>query len=145
MFDTSARILKILAAVVWYLGGFILILKGGSLLIAAESLKPGLPWTWSGAIIGLISGGLKEKYFFRKICKKNLNRIAGLKQPKIWQFYRPRFFAFLFFMITAGAILSGSALGNYPFLIAVAALDLSIATALAGSSYVFWTYQSKGR
>ena len=145
MFDTSARILKILAATAWYIGSLILILKGGSLLIEAESLKPGQAWTWSAAIIGLFFGGLKAKILFSKVCKKNLNRIAGLEQPKIWQFYRLRFFAFLFFMVTIGAILSRSAHDNYPVLIAVAVLDLSIATALMGSSYIFWIYKPQIR
>ena len=141
MFDTSARILKILAASVWYIGAAILILKGGGLLIAAENLMPGQAWTWFAAIMGLFIGGLKARILFRKVCKKNLNRIAGLEQPKIWQFYRPRFFVFLFFMITIGAILSRSAHDNYLVLLAVAVLDLSIATALMGSSYIFWIYK----
>ena len=141
MFDTSERTLKILAASVWYIGSLILILKGGSLLIEAEGLKPGQAWTWSAAIIGLFLGGLKAKILFRKVCKKNLNRIAGLEQPKIWQFYRLRFFVFLFFMSTIGAFLSRLAHDNYPFLLSMAALDLSIATALMGSSYIFWIYK----
>ena len=141
MFDTSARILKILAASVWYIGAAILILKGGSLLIAAENLMPGQAWTWLAAIMGLLIGGLKARILFRKVCKKNLYRIADLEQPKIWQFYRPRFFLFLFFMITIGAFLSRLARDNYPFLLSMAALDLSIATALMGSSYIFWRYK----
>ncbi|CAB1077464.1 hypothetical protein D1AOALGA4SA_5251 [Olavius algarvensis Delta 1 endosymbiont] len=44
---------------------------------------------------------------------------------------------FLTLMILIGAALSHFAHGNYPFLIAIAALDLTIATALLGSSYVF--------
>ena len=99
MFDTSERILKILAAVVWYMGGVILVLKGGSLLMEAEKLLPGSIWTWTGAITGLFFGGLKARFFFRKVCIKNLDRIVGFKRPKMWQFYRPRFFLFLFFMV----------------------------------------------
>jgi len=41
-------------------------------------------------------------------------------------------------MIITGATLSNLAHGNYPLLIAIAALDLAIAVALLGSSYVFW-------
>jgi len=41
-------------------------------------------------------------------------------------------------MILIGAALSHFAHGNYPFLIAIAVLDLTIAIALLGSSYVYW-------
>jgi hypothetical protein len=41
-------------------------------------------------------------------------------------------------MIATGATLSRLDHSNYPFLIAVATLDLSLAVALLGSSYVFW-------
>jgi hypothetical protein len=41
-------------------------------------------------------------------------------------------------MILAGATLSRLAHNNYAFLIGVGILDISIAVALLGSSYVFW-------
>ena len=40
-------------------------------------------------------------------------------------------------MIAAGATLSRLAHGNYGFLIGVAILDLSIGTALLGSSFIY--------
>ena len=67
-----------------------------------------------------------------------LRQIEKLAEPKIWQFFRPVFFMFLFLMILAGAALSRLAHGNYFLLLCIAALDLTIATALLGSSYVFW-------
>ena len=134
----SARTLNILAALVWYIGGVILLLKAGSLLAEADMLRPGQPWPWLAVGIGLLIGGLKAKVLFSKSCQKNLSRIAALEQPKFWQFFRPGFFLGLALMITLGATLSRMAQGNYPFLIAVAALDLTIAVALLGSSYVFW-------
>ncbi len=135
---TTFRTLKILAALIWYIGGIILVLKGGSLLIKADMLKPEQNWTWLAIVIGLIIGGLKAKYLFSKSCKKNLTRIDLLSKPKVWQFFRPVFFIFLIIMIVTGTTLSRVAHNNYIFLISVAILDISIATALIGSSYVFW-------
>ena len=113
-------------------------LKGGSLLLEAEMLKPEQDWTWRAIVIGLFIGGLKGKYLFSKSCKKNLARIDLLDKPKVWQFFTPRFFLSLAIMIAAGATLSRMAHNNYIFLLSVAILDISIATALIGSSYVFW-------
>ena len=48
-------------------------------------------------------------------------------------------------MILGGAVLSRLAHGRYAFLIGVATLDLTIAVALVGSSYVFWQRQSPRR
>ena len=78
------------------------------------------------------------RFIFSKSCRKNLDRIAALEQPKVWQFFRPGFFLALAVMIAAGASLSRLAQGSYPFLIAVATLDLALAVALLGSSIVFW-------
>ncbi|MBT3603588.1 MAG: hypothetical protein HOE48_15580 [Candidatus Latescibacteria bacterium] len=138
LFFVSVRSLRGLAALVWYLGGFALLLKGLSLLVAAEMLQPQLVWPWVAVSVGLFLGTLKAKYLFRKSCQKNLDRIAALDRPRLWQFYRPQFFVALTVMISLGAMLSRLAHGDYPFLIVVATLDLSIAVALLGSSYVFW-------
>ena len=138
MFVVSARSLKILAALVWYIGGTIMLLKGRSLLVEAEALKPEQVWPWIAAVAGLILGGLQAKYLFSKSCKKNMDRIDALDRPRVWQFFRPGFFAALTVMIFVGATLSRLAHNNYPFLIGVAAVDLNIGVALLGSSYVFW-------
>jgi hypothetical protein len=138
MLVASARSLKILAALVWYAGGIVLLLKGRSLLVEAEALQPEHAWPWLGAVVGLVLGSLKAKFLFSKSCRKNLDRIAALEQPQLWQFYRPGFFVFLVLMITTGATLSRLAHDNYAFLISVATLDISIAIALLGSSYAFW-------
>ena len=139
MLNVSHGSLKILCALFWYIGGIVLLLKGGSLLVEAERLKPGQIWPWLTVLAGLLLGGLKAKLLFRKSCQKNLARISALKQPKIWQFFTPRFFVLLSLMIIAGTNLSRLAQGNHPFLIGVAILDFSIAMALIGSSYIFWT------
>jgi hypothetical protein len=138
MFAASACTLKILAAVVWYIGGIILMLKGGSLLSEAAALRPGGIGPWVAVACGLVIGGLKARFLFSRLCRKNLKRIAALEEPRLWQFYRPPFFLFLATMIALGAMLSRLAHGNYPFLIGVGILDLSIAAALLGSSIIFW-------
>ena len=143
MLTVSHHTLKILAALVWYIGGIVLLIKGSSLLMEAELLKPDQHWPWTAAIVAVLIGGVKAKFLFNKNCRKNLARIAALDQPKIWQFFRPVFFMVLFLMILAGATLSNLAHGNYPFLLGIATLDLAIAIALLGSSYVFWHNSKK--
>ena len=133
------RVLKILAALLWYIGGVMLVWKSGSLLLEAESINLQKLWPYLAIIAGFMIGGVKAKLLFSHACRKNLTRIDNLTSPKPWQFYRTGFFVFLALMIYGGGMLSRMAHGNYPFLLSVAILDLSIATALLGSSYVFWT------
>ncbi len=144
MLVASTSRLKIIAALVWYVGGIVLLLKGSSLLVEAEALKPEQNWPWLAAVAGLFLGGLKARLLFSASCRKNLDRIAALERPKLWQFFRPGFFVMLTVMILAGATLSRLAHNNYPFLIGVGTLDLSLATALLGSSYVFWKHKAFG-
>ena len=138
MFNVSQRTLKILAALVWYAGGGVLLLKSAGLLTAAEAADPGRGWPWGIGLAGLTIGGLKAWLLFGRSCRRNLARIEALTHPKAWQFFRPRFFFFLGLMIAAGMLLSRLAAGNYAFMLAVALLDLSIATALLASSRIFW-------
>ncbi len=142
MFIVSTRLLNMLAALVWYIGGFVLLFKGIALLAEASLLQPGQNGPWFAAIIGLTFGGVKAKFVFSKSCGENLVRIAALNQPKIWQFFRPGFFVSLAAMILVGATMSRLAHDNYPLLMGVAILDLSIGTALLGSSYMFWTQKA---
>jgi hypothetical protein len=135
---TSNRSLKALSALVWYGGGIVLLLKGGSLLTEAAALRPGLAWPWFAVGTALLFGGLKARFLFSKSCGRNLARIAALDQPRIWQFFEPGFFVALVVMIVAGAILSRLAHNHYSLLLGVAVLDLGIAIALLGSSHVFW-------
>lgn len=138
MFHASARTLKVLAALVWYSGGFVLLLKGGSLLSEAEALRAGQFWPWLAAGGGLLLGAVQARTLFRKSGRKNLRRIAALERPRLWQFFRPGFFGALAVMIAAGAALSRLARGNHAFLLFVAGLDLAVAVSLLGSSTVFW-------
>ena len=112
--------------------------KGISLLIEAEAMLPGQTWPWIAGFAGLSLGGLKAKYLFAKSIKNNLIRISRLSQPKIWQFFSTGFFAALSLMILASVFLSRMAHANYPSLLGVAILDIGIAIALLGSSYIYW-------
>ena len=138
LFVVSHRSLRILAALVWYGGSLALLLKGSSLLLEADALKPAQEWLWIAVITGLIIGGLKGESLFKRSCRHNLERINALARPQIWQFFRPRFFVFMTLMILFGGTLSKLAHNNYLFLICVAILDLSIAVALLWSSRLFW-------
>ena len=91
----STRTLNILAAIVWYVGGIVLLWKGSSLLVEANELRPELSWPWLAVGLGLVIGGLKAMFLFSKSCQKNLSRITSLDNPKFWQFFRPRFLFFL--------------------------------------------------
>lgn len=113
-------------------------LKGWRLLAEANTLQPDLVWPWLAITAGVLIGMTKAKLLFIRSCRKNLERIDALEHPGIWQCFRPRFFLFLLAMIMAGAILSNQAQNNYLFLLGVAVLDFSIASALYVSSYVFW-------
>ena len=116
-------------------------LKSGELLSEANTLKQDQIWPWFAVFSGLLIGIFKIKFIFSKSCKKNLIRIDALQQPKIWQSFRPGFILFLLIMIIVGKTLSEYAHGNYLFLIGMAIVDISLATALLGSSYVFWIYK----
>lgn len=143
MFNTSPRILKLLAAWVWFSGFIVLFIKSGKLLLEAETINPGQFWIWLALIGGLCIGVIKAKYLYGKLCIKNLHRIEVLAQPKIWHFYRMRFFIFLGLMVALGLFLSQLAHGNYPMLITMAIIEFSVATALLGSSHCFWKTPNK--
>ena len=138
MFDTSARTLRILSAVVWYGGGIALLVKSGMLLAEAFALGSNHVWPWGLVVAGVVLGALRGRYFFSRVCQKNLLRIGSLERPKIWQFFRKRFYFLLLLMILFGIGLSRWANHRYVFLLCVAALDLAVGVALIGSSYVFW-------
>ena len=138
MLTVSPRTLKILASLVWHVGGLVLLLKARSLLLEAGSINGAKIWPWLAVGTAVILGSLKARYLFSRSWRKNMARIEELQRPYLWQFFRPGFFAALTIMITTGAVLSRLAHGRYPFLIGVALLDLSIAVALLGSSYTFW-------
>lgn len=134
----SRNTLVILAACVWYAGGFFLALKAGRLISAAIDLNPGILWPAISIMTGVSLGLVKARYLFIRACVKNINRIFALESPKVWEFYRLPFFFFLMLMIILGSYLSTSAHGNYSYLLSVAILDISIGVALLASSTAFW-------
>ena len=138
MFNTNTRTLKLLASLVWYSGSAVLFIKSAVLLLDASRINPEQSWIWLAVLLGLMIGGIKARYLFKRLCSKNLKRIDALDQPKLWQFYRMRFFTFLLSMIVLGAFLSQWAQGNYSLLITMAIVEISVATALLGSSHCFW-------
>jgi len=136
--NVSHKTLKLLAALVWYLGPIILFNKGIELANEAHDLEPqgwGRLFSWTA---GIVVGLVKTRYIFLKSCRKNLVRIDALASPKLGQFYRIQFFIALILMVLLGATLSRISQGNHTLLIAVATLDISIGTALLVSSKVFW-------
>ena len=138
MFTTTHYTLKVLAALVWCSGAIVMFIKSTNMLLEAESISPGQNWIWLAVIGGLLFGGIKGIYLFNRLCRNNLKRIVTLQQPKLWQFFRMRFFTFLLIMVSAGSYFSRQAHGDYQMLIAMAFIELSVATALIGSFHCFW-------
>ncbi len=141
MFYSSRRLLILLASLVWYSGAIVLSFKSSRLLIEAHNISPDLLWIWLAVLGGLMIGAIKARYLFKRLCIKNLKRINALKKPRLWQFYRTGFFFFLLAMIILGSFISQLAHGNYPMLITMATIEVSLATALLGSSSCFWQQQ----
>jgi hypothetical protein len=134
----SKSTLKIVSGLVWFSGAIVLLLKGASLFEQAIAFKPGETWSWLAVAAALLIGGVKARYLFGGFCRKNLNRIAALDDPQLWQAFRPGFYFFLTAMVLLGAIFSRLAIESYPALMALVILDISIAVALLGSFWVFW-------
>ena len=137
MLAVSKNTLKVVSAFVWLSGAIVLLLKGASLFAQAMALKPDATWSWIAVAAGLLIGGVKAQYLFGGFCRKNLDRITALDNPRVWQAFRPGFYVFLTAMVLLGAVLSRLAAGNHPGLIALVILDISIAVALLGSMRVF--------
>ena len=142
MFNTSARTLRFLALLLWYIGVIVLSFKGTILLLEAQTINPDKTHVLLIIAGGLLLGAIKAKYLFTRLCINNLNRIKALKKPKLWEFYRFRFFLFLFSMIMLSNFISQQAQGNYSILITMSFIEISLATALLVSSYSFWKYQN---
>ena len=134
----SRLTLMVIAACIWYGGGIALLFKGGSLVKGAYALDAQSVWIYAVPVLGIIIGFIKARFIFFHACKKNIVRIRALPRPRIWQCFRPGMLIFLAIIIPTGAWMSRAAAGNFGYLCGVAALDLSIATALLTSSLLFW-------
>lgn len=137
MFSVSRQTLVVLAALTWVTGGAMLFIKGSDLWREARELRPEDLWLWFPVVGGAVFGALKSHYIFNPACRRNLDRIASLRDPQLWQFFRTPFFFALALMIAGGALASHSARGSFPFLTVVATIDFSIGVALLGSSLNF--------
>ena len=136
--QTSRKTLVILAALVWYIGGIILFRSGLELTYQARDLRPGESWHWFAVLFGIILGMVQARTIFSRSCRRNIQRIRSLPEPRIWQFFRPGFFLALAVMITSGILLDHFSQGHYYFMLGVAGLDFALTISLLGSSYVFW-------
>jgi len=145
MFSVSAHTLRHIAAAIWLGGGIVLAVKGSTMLLQAQALRAESTPLWPLLALALVLGWLKAQLIFRHSCRKNVARIMLLHAPKIWQAFRPGFLLFLAAMIVLGAALSRMAQGSYPSMMAMVVLDFSLATALLGSSQVFWQHRAPGK
>ena len=138
MLNTTHYTLKLLAAMVWCSGAVVLSYKSTLLLLEAYSINPVQYELGLTVLGGILFGAIKARFLFSKLCIKNLKRINALRQPRLWQFYRTRFFFFLLLMVVLGSLVSRLAHGNYALLLTMAFIEVSLATALISSSICFW-------
>jgi hypothetical protein len=66
MLTVSIRSLNILAAVVWYLGGIVLLLKGRSLLIETGTLNLQQGWIWLAVGAAIFLAACKPDFYSEK-------------------------------------------------------------------------------
>jgi hypothetical protein len=134
----SVRTLNRLAGLTWYFGAVALLSKGTRLLLEAERINAGQAWPWVAFAVGISIGVIKARFLLFKSCRKNLLRISNLRNPKWWQFFRPRFFVFLGVVITLGITASRQAEGHYAALCVIGAVDLSVGVGLFLSGAAFF-------
>lgn len=138
-FRTSKKALVFLAAAVWYIGAVMLFRGGLDLVAQSRQMRPDSAWHWLFIVSGAILGVVQSWTIFARSCRKNIQRIRELKDPRLWDFYRPGFFIALAGMISAGILLDILSQGNYFFMLFVAGVDIALTISLLGSSYLFWT------
>ena len=138
MITTTGTLVK-LAALVWYSGGVILLFKSTGMVREAKLLGASPDLILLAALTGVILGWIKSTCLFERACKKNIDRILALASPKIWQFYRIRFFFFLCAMILFGSWAYAGARNQVHLLLGLAGLELSVSTALLISGRCFHT------
>jgi len=138
LITVSHKTVKTASALIWYTGSLILIAKGGSLLVESYMIAQNTLWLCAAVITALLIGILKGELIFVKNCRNNLERIDKIREPRLYQCFKPTFWVFMGGMIGLGAVLSRLSHGSFYLLTAVAVLDLSIASALLWSSRIFW-------
>lgn len=136
---TTKKTLVYLAAAVWYIGGIMLFRSGLQLLSQSRELIGEGYWPMVFIALGILLGTVQVVFIFRHSCRKNIQRINQLEDPRLWQFFRPGFFLALAVMITSGILLDHLAQGQYFFMLIVMGVDFALTISLLGSSYIFWT------
>jgi len=132
------------AAFIWFCGGVVLVIKGCVMLKAAFALDPLMLWVVVTSAVGIIVGLIKAKFIFIHALKKNIKRIGNLSLPVYpWQCYRVGFFIFLAVVITLSKFMTSWSEGHFVYILLIAALDLSIATALLSTGFLFWQKQDE--
>ncbi len=109
------------------------------MILQTRELKTGGLWPWIFITLGIVLGVFQALKIFNHNCRKNLQRIHQLEDPRLWQFFRPGFFLALAVMITSGVLLDHFSQGHYFFMLIVAGVDFALTISLLGSSYIFWT------
>lgn len=137
MLNATKTTLFRLAALIWFTGVVVLLVKSVTIIREAIEVGVPVPVAVSALAAGVIIGMVKAKYLFIRICKKNIERIQALESPKIWQAYRTRFYFFLILMITFGKYAYHFSNSSAFWLTALAILELSISTALFISGNCF--------
>lgn len=138
LFKTSRKTLVILAAAIWYIGAAMLLRGGLELVTQARELRPGSAWHWLFIGLGVVLGIVQALTIFTRSCRRNIQRIRELEDPRLWEFYRPGFFLALVGMISVGVLLDYLSQGIYVFMLVVAGLDFALTISLLGSSLIFW-------
>ena len=88
LFGTTKKTLVILSGVVWYIGALMLFRGGLELLFQALELRPGSSWHWLFIGLGILLGVVQARTIFTRSCRKNIQRIRELEDPRLWQFRR---------------------------------------------------------
>ena len=110
MLSITVLNLKLLYIFIWLSGGLVLLAKSYALFTAASKIQPDTLNISVAVAAGLLIGLLKIIFIFSNSCRRNLNRIETLTQPKVWQVLRPGFMLFLILMIILGSTASHFAL-----------------------------------
>lgn len=130
--------LRVLAALIWYGSGALLLTAGALLLAAAAARRADLgPLLLSFCGAGLLGVGLARCVLY-PVCTSNLARIDQLDAPGVWQALSPRTCGTFGAVILIGIGIPFIAEFDYAMLLAFGALDFGLATALFGSGIAFW-------
>lgn len=137
----SARhnVVKWLSAVVWYIGGGMLLWKGSSWLIQASHTFA--VWPLLLGATALAVGLLRGRTTFRKAVIRNLRRIRRLDSPRPWHVFRPWFFLAFVGMGVLAMLMGHLARTGYWGEVVVGSLDTVIGISLLTGATAHWTWR----